>query len=171
MIAKIINRFKLIILSNESYARSIGVSIGENCKIKTSDFGSEPYLIEIGNHVQITQGVKFFNHGAAWIFREAIPDFDVFGKIKIGNNVYIGNNSLIMPGVTIGDNVIIGAGAVVTKSFVENKIIAGNPAKVIGEIEDLKKRIVTFNLNSKGMDYREKKDFLLAQPDSKFLTK
>ncbi|MFD1094253.1 acyltransferase [Salegentibacter chungangensis] len=171
MVRRIINLLKKVFYSNEKYARQIGVSIGDKCKIATTNFGSEPYLIEIGNHVQITQGVRFFNHGAAWVFREEIPAFDVFGKIKVGDNVYIGNNALIMPGVKIGDNVIIGAGAIVTKSVESNKVIAGNPAKVIGEVEDLKKRIAPYNLSSKGMSYEKKKTFLLSQPENKFLKK
>lgn len=67
--------------------------------------------------MQITSGTKFFTHGAAWVLRDKYPEIDFFGKIKIGDNVYIGNDSLILPGVAIGSNVIIAAGSVVTKSF------------------------------------------------------
>ncbi len=70
------------------------------------------------------------------VIRHEYPDFDFFGKIKIGNNVYIGNNSLIMPGVTIADDVMIGAGSVVTKSVPKGKIVAGNLAKEICTIEE-----------------------------------
>lgn len=59
-----------------------------------------------------------------------------FGKsIEIGKNVWIGTRVIILPGVNIGDNCIIGANSVITKSFPDNKIIAGNPAKIIKEIE------------------------------------
>lgn len=59
-----------------------------------------------------------------------------FGKpITIGNNVWVGGNCIILPGVTIGDNSVIGAGSVVTKDVPENVIVAGNPAKVIKEIK------------------------------------
>ena len=54
--------------------------------------------------------------------------------MTIGDNVWIGGNAVILPGVTLGDNVVVGAGAVVTKSFPSNVAIAGNPAKVIKEI-------------------------------------
>lgn len=171
MVRRITNLLKKILISNENYARSIGVIVGGNCRIATTHFGSEPYLIEIGNHVQITQGVRFFNHGAAWVFREDIPDFDVFGKIKIGNNVYIGNNALIMPGVSVGDNVIIGAGAIVTKSIPDGNIVAGNPAKIIGKVSELKGRLEAYNLKTKGMTFEQKKEFLLNQPDQMFLRK
>lgn len=60
-----------------------------------------------------------------------------FGKpISIGNNVWIGGNAVICPGVSIGDNVVIGAGAVVTKSFPDDVFIGGNPAKIIKEIDN-----------------------------------
>ena len=100
--------------------------------------GDEAFLVTIGNHVQITAGVKFFTQGGGWVFREEYPDFDTFGRISIGNNVYIGNNALIMPGVSIGNNVIIGAGSVVTKSIPSDVIVGGNPAKIIGTFADYK---------------------------------
>ena len=56
--------------------------------------------------------------------------------ITIGNNVWIGGNATICPGVTIGNNVVVGAGAVVTKSFPDNVFIAGNPAKIVKEIDN-----------------------------------
>lgn len=85
------------------------MKIGKGCAIGTIKFGSEPYLIEIGDYVQVTTDVSFSTHGGGWVFRRKHPKFDFFGKITIGNNVYIGNRAMIMPGVTIGNNVIIGA--------------------------------------------------------------
>lgn len=54
--------------------------------------------------------------------------------IKIGNDVWIGGNVCILPGVTIGNNVVIGAGTVVNKNVPDNVVIAGNPFKIIKEI-------------------------------------
>ena len=66
---------------------------------------------------------------------EARNSGEELGKpIIIGNNVWLGGNCTICPGVTLGDNVVVGAGAVVTKSFPNNVFIAGNPAKVIKAI-------------------------------------
>ena len=171
MIKKVLDFYRRTFWNNERYAKHIGVKIGADCKIATTHFGSEPYLISIGDRVQITQGVRFFNHGAAWVFRDKEPDFDVFGKITIGNKVYIGNNALIMPGVTINDNVIVGAGAIVTKSVQEGNIVAGNPAKPIGKINDLKCRLNRYNLKTKGMSYKDKRDFLMKQQENSFLRK
>lgn len=158
-------------MTPERFARTIGVSIGRRCSIRTRSFGSEPYLITIGDHVQITDGVKFFTHGGAWIFRDQYPNIDVFGKIKIGNNVYIGNNALILPGVTIGDNVIIGAGSIVTKSFESNVAIAGNPAKVIGNVETVLSNMLNYNMDLKNLSYSEKREFLLKADETKFIKK
>lgn len=153
------------------YARSLGVTIGQECKIATRFFGSEPYLIEIGNHVQITSDVRFFTHGGGWVFRDKYPAFDTFGKIKIGSNVYVGNCVLILPGVTIGNNVIVGAGAVVTKSIPDNSIVAGNPARIVGNVDELENRIKIYNLNIKGLDPDQKRNFLLQLEDTKFIRK
>ena len=57
------------------------------------------------------------------------------GPVKIGNNVHIGENVIILPGVNIGNNVIVGAGSVVTKSIPDNTLACGNPAKVIKNIQ------------------------------------
>ena len=172
MLKKIYYLFTILFLSPEKYLKRRGVVIGKGCDIQTRNFGSEPYLIEIGDRVQITSGVKFFTHGGGWVFRIEYPDFDTFGKIKIGNNVYIGNNAMIMPGVSIADNCIIGAGSIVTKSFLDSGIIiAGVPAKNVGKIEDLKTRLIPFNLKTNGLSYSSKKNFLLSQPDSSFIKK
>lgn len=167
-ILEVINR---CLFTPEEYLRKKGVKIGTDCDIKTMFFGSEPYLISIGNHVQITSGVRFFTHGAGWILRKKYPDFDAFGKIYIGNNVYIGNNSLIMPGVTIEDNVIIGAGSVVSKSIPSGWIVAGNPIKKIGEVPDFEQRMIKFNTKTKGLSYNKKKEFLLSLDDDSFIKK
>ena len=132
IIAKIISLFVPL----EKQARKAGVNMGDNNFIASRFWSSEAYLISIGSNCGITSGVKMFTHGGARILRNEIPDFDVFGKVKIGNYVYIGTNSLIMPGVEIGDNVLIAAGSVVTKSIPSNVVVGGNPARIICSLED-----------------------------------
>ncbi|MDD6210895.1 MAG: acyltransferase [Bacteroidales bacterium] len=134
-------------------------------------FSSEPYLITIGDHVQITDNVRFFTHGGGWVLRSEMPDLDTFGKIKIQNNVYIGSGSLIMPGVIIGNNVIIGAGFVVTKSILSNVVVAGNPAKIIGSYEQYREKTLLKNVHSKMMTSVEKRKYLLSLPDEDFIVK
>ena len=64
------------------------------------------------------------------------PQYIISKPVKIGNHVFIGQNVTVLKGVQIGDNVVIANGAVVTKSFPDNVIIGGNPAKIIKEITD-----------------------------------
>ncbi len=114
------------------YLRRQGMKIGERCLINTLAFSTEPYLIEIGNHVAIANGTEIITHdGAIWCFRDELENADVFGKIKIGNNVFIGNNCTILPNTVLGDNSVVGAGSVVRGKFPENSVIFGNPAKVV----------------------------------------
>lgn len=114
------------------FLRKQGVKIGENCNIETSMFSTEPYLIEIGNHVGISSGTSFITHdgAASWCFRKELNG-GVFGKIKIGNDVAIGQSCIILPNTTIGNNSIIGAGSVVRGQFPDNSVIMGNPGKVV----------------------------------------
>jgi acetyltransferase-like isoleucine patch superfamily enzyme len=176
MIKKIITRFSYglfyIFLTPKFYAKLVGVKIGNNCRIVSKNFGSEPYLIEIGNHVHITKGVNFITHdGAVWVFRDIYPELDMFGKIIIEDNTYIGNNATILPGVCIGRNCIVGANSVVTKSIPDNCVVAGNPAKYITSTESFLKKALQYNARTKNLDYSEKKKFLLSKEFNLFVKK
>jgi acetyltransferase-like isoleucine patch superfamily enzyme len=171
----IINRICILywrfIKSPEEYARYIGVKIGENCFISTRNFGSEPYLIKIGNNVQLTSGVSLFTHGGSHAARRSIPSFDIFGKIVIEDWVYVGSNSLIMPGVTIGEGSIVAAGSVVTKSVPPHTVVGGNPARYLCSVDDYIEKNIKYNLNTKGMSSEEKKEFLTSLPEDAFINK
>ena len=159
-------------LTMEEKARMAGVTIGTHNMV-TSAFWkpSEPYLIEIGSHCQITDGVKIYTHGGAGAVRYINPRFDVFGKVVLGDYVYVGSNSISVPGVRIGSHVLIAAGSVVTKSIPDNVVIGGNPAKFICTIEEFFQKNEQFNLNTKGLSLKEKKEVLLKTPEEKFVTK
>ena len=109
--------------------------------------------------------------GGGKVARGKYDKFDCFGKVKIGNNVYIGNNSLIMPGVIIGNNVLVAAGSVVCKSVPDNVVIGGNPAKIIQSVDNYIDRNIPYNTNTKGLSYDAKKEILLSLPERMFIKK
>lgn len=171
LIRKIKNLYNRYFLSFEQQALKAGVRMGKDNQFLSNFWSSEPYLIEIGDNCQITAGVKFFTHGGAKIARIIDSSFDCFGKIKIGSNVYIGTNSLLMPGVTVGDNVLISAGSVVTHSVPSNVVIGGNPAHIICSFEDYYQKNQKYNVGTKGLNSCEKRKVLLSLNEEKFIRK
>lgn len=171
MIRKFVDRLFFIFASPETYAKHLGAKIGKGCMISTKGFSSESYLIEIGNNVRIASKTTFFTHGGVWSLRKIYndPNLDHFGKIVVGDNSYIGENCMIMPGVKIGKNCIIGGGSVVTKSVPNGCMVAGNPAKFIGYTDDFYKRLsCAYRFECKGKSYQSKKNYLLSLSDDVF---
>lgn len=147
-------------------ARNMGVKVGKECRLFSSNFGSEGYLVKIGDHVTITDGVQFITHdGGIWIFRGEDPEADVFGRITIGNNVFIGVNTLILPGVCLGDNVVVGAGSVVTKSFGNNVVIAGNPAKMVCSAGEYRDKLWPMRISTKSIPDSDKLAVINQYPE------
>ena len=159
------------IASPEAYARHIGVKIGKNCLIGTRYWSSEPYLITIGNNVQITHGVSIHTHGGGHPIRKEFPDFDIFGKVNIEDWAYIGAFSQIMPGVTIGEGALVAAGSVITKSVEPYTVVGGNPAKFICTTKEFYDKNKRFNTHTKGGGRTSKKSFLTQLPDYMFVQK
>ena len=129
------------------YAKKCGVEIGSDVRFTGKvDFGTEPYLISIGNHVLIA-GADFLTHeGAHWVLKGLEPEkFNNtfgYGRITVCDNVYIGRNCTILRGVTIGENTIVGACSLVNKSLEPNSVYAGVPAKKICSLEVFKEKFL-----------------------------
>lgn len=169
---RIIRLYKRCFWSLEKRALHEGVIMGKQNRIESYFWSSaEPYLITIGSHCALTEGSKIYTHGGARVARGKYPDFDVFGKVVLGNRVYVGSGAQIMPGVIIGDNVLIAAGSVVTKSIPSNAVVAGNPAKYICSLDEYIEKNLAYNTETKSLNSKVKKDFLLALPDEKFIKK
>lgn len=123
------------------YAKVLGVKVADNVRFTgVPDFGTEPWLIEIGENCLITQNVRFLNHdGSVNMVRrldEKYKDVLKFGKIVVGSNVFIGANSIIMPNVSVGSNAIVAACSCVTKDIPSGEVWGGVPAKKIGTVAD-----------------------------------
>ena len=143
------------------YLRKQGITIGEGTKTASRLKTSEPYLITIGDNVTISHGVDFITHDNSVCKIFGVHN-DLYGKISIGNNCFIGAHTVIMYGVSIADNVIVGAGSVVTKSFKEsNVIIAGNPARVVGRWDEFKNKSVTNIIKAGNLSKSKKKKKIL----------
>ncbi len=125
------------------YAKKIGVNIGGNVRVYGKViWGTEPWLITLGDNVHITDGTKFLTHdGSVLIYQKDIPDLEISKPIVVGNDVFIGNNVLILPGVKIGNNVVIGAGAIVSKDIPDNSVAVGCPAKVIKSSDEFLEKL------------------------------
>lgn len=141
-----------------------GLTIGKDCHIM-GECIIDPghcFLITIGDRVTLAPKVHILAHDAS---TKRILGYTVIGKVVIGNDVFIGAGTIILPNVTIGDKVIIGAGSVVTHSIPNNSVAVGNPARVIGTYDAyVQKRKDQFKLSSKfdesyviGMITEEKK--------------
>ena len=102
------------------------------------NWSTEPWIITLGNNVHITGGTKF-----------------------MGNDVYIGNNVIILPGVTIGNNVVIGAGAVVSKDIPDNSVAVGVPARVIKTADEYLKKLKKESLHLGHLKGQEKDKALM----------
>ena len=115
------------------YLKINGVKIGENtfislgAKIDTQ-FGE----IVIGDNVHITSGCVLLAHDGA--IKQMKPSANPRGKIVIGDNVFIGVNTVVLMNVTVGNNSVIGAGSIVNKDIPSNTLAIGNPIKVIKNI-------------------------------------
>lgn len=129
------------------YLRKKGIQVGKGCIIyspnRTDIDIQRPHMLKIGDYVRITSGVTIIAHDYS---RSVLCNLSQYGNvgeaddISIGNNVFIGVNSIILMGTHIGENCIIGAGSVVSGFFEDNVVIAGNPARVICTLDTFYKK-------------------------------
>lgn len=168
---KLLFKIKLKTASPEEraslYIKQFELNAGCGCRFFGDvDFGSEPYLIKLGDKVMLSDGVRFSTHDGGMQVLDNLglldrPDY--FGKINIGNNVFIGMNAIILKGVEIGDNVVVGAGAIVTKPLAPNAVYAGVPARRISSLADYCEKASLNIDHTFGMCFEEKKNYLIAK--------
>ena len=143
-------------------------NIGKNVKmVGPVNFGSEPYLITIGDDTTISFDCAFITHDAATRVIRNLPGQNketvIYGPIKVGKNCFIGCRTVVLPNVTIGDNCIIGAGSIVNKSIPENSVAAGQPCKVICTLDEYIEKHKDDFMYIVSKPFNEKKKILLAK--------
>lgn len=98
------------------------------------------WLISIGNNVTMAPRVHVLCHDAS---TKLFLDYAKIGRVTIGDNVFVGAGTVILPGVTIGSNVVIGANSTVTHDIPDNSLVAGNPARRLSSLDDYLDRMRT----------------------------
>ena len=121
-------RNKLIKEQNLGDLVKKGLKVGKNLNMQSSCIidNSHCWLIEIGDNVTLAPRVHILAHDAS---TKLALGYTKIGRVKIGNNVFIGANTTILPNVKIGNNVIIGANSLVSKDIPDNKVVARKSGK------------------------------------------
>ena len=140
-----VKKFYFSILSDgfkrANYLRKKNIlgEIGDNVYFYSRIFPSDPKLLRLKNNIIIATNLRFVNHDRVDLLLNGLYGkkySKFYGEIVIGNNVFIGADSIILPGVKIGDNCIIGAGSIVSKDLESGYVYAGVPAKRVGNFDD-----------------------------------
>ena len=112
------------------------IEVGENFFANYNLIILDVAKVKIGDNAQIAPNVSIYTAGHPIHPDSRNSGYEYGIDVTIGDNVWIGGNAVIMPGVTIGNNVVIGAGSVVTKDLPDNVIAIGNPCRIIREITE-----------------------------------
>lgn len=116
--------------------------MGEECLIQSNVVITDPTYVRLGSNVHLTGCTLFGRDGVMNMLKQAYSfPLDKVGRIDIRDNVFVGHQAIIMPGVTIGPEAIVAAGSVVTRDVPPGSIVGGVPARVIGQVADLVTRL------------------------------
>ncbi|MGI8624705.1 MAG: acyltransferase [Solirubrobacteraceae bacterium] len=144
-----------------AFWRTQGATIGEGCRLIGCNFGSEPYLVTLGDRVSATDASFVTHDGGVWVFRAEWPDADVVAPITVGSNVFLGTGVLVLPGVTIGDDVVVGAMSVVTRDVGSGTVAAGVPARPLRGLDEYRAALEPLTVPTAHLDRRAKREWLL----------
>jgi acetyltransferase-like isoleucine patch superfamily enzyme len=154
MLAKLMRKLRFLLLratSNDQqwieYLRRQGMRVGDGCRIIDRTVPAEPWLVQIGDHVTITDGCRLLTHdGAVWLARREHPEINRYAPIRVGDNCFIGANAILLPGTSIGSDTIVAAGSVVRGEVPAGSVVGGVPARVLGSSADYLERALAESL-------------------------
>ncbi len=132
------------------YNIEVGENFFANYDLTMLDVGK----VKIGDNAQLAPNVSIYTAGHPIHPDSRNSGYEYGIPITIGDNVWIGGNTCIMPGVTIGNNVVIGAGSVVTKDLPDNVIAVGNPCRILRKISEEDRDYYYRNLKFDVEDYK-----------------
>ena len=143
---------------------SMGMKVGKNFK-RLNGVILDPghcWLIEIGDNVTMAPRVHILCHDAS---TKQFLGYTKIGRVTIGDNVFIGAESVILPGICIGNNVVIGANSTVTHNVSDNSVVVGSPARVISTFDKyLEKEKQRMSMSPiYGEDYTLRKNVSMAK--------
>lgn len=124
---------------SQDVLRKRGLRLGEDVYVgeRTRFDHGFLWLISVGDNTTISANVDILAHDAAM---KRIVGYTQIAPVSIGSNVYIGARAVVLPGVTIGDGAIVGAGSVVRRDVPSGAVVAGNPARIIGQAHEFVER-------------------------------
>jgi acetyltransferase-like isoleucine patch superfamily enzyme len=147
------------------YFRSQGAEIGEAVEIYGAHlftFGSEPYLVTIGNKVTISHGVDFITHdGGLRVARARHPGAYLYGRIRVADSCFLGAHSVLLPGAVVGAGSVVGSGSVVTGEIPPGVVAVGVPARPIKTVAEYIEGKRHLWLDTRGHGPAAKKELLL----------
>ena len=146
------------------YFRSQGTEIGEGVEIFGADlftFGSEPYLVSIGNQVTISHNVDFITHdGGLRVARVRYPNAYLYGRIQVADRCFLGAHCVLLPGTSVGAGSVIGSGSVVTGEIPPGVVAIGVPAKPVKSVEEYIEGKRHLWIDTRGLTPKAKRELL-----------
>lgn len=146
------------------YFRSQGVEIGEDVEIFGANlftFGSEPYLVSIGNQVTVSHKVDFITHdGGLRIARSKYPGAYLYGRIQVADRCFLGAHCVLLPGARVGAGSVIGSGSIVAGEIPPGVVAIGAPAKPVKTVEDYIQGKRNLWVDTRGLTPDAKKELL-----------
>lgn len=149
------------------YFRGRGAEIGDGVEIfgaHLHTFGSEPYLVSIGNGVTISHNVDFITHdGGMRVARLKYPEAYLYGRIQVADHCFLGAHCLLLPGARVGERSVIGSGSIVTGYIPPGVVAVGVPAKPVKSVEKYIEDKKHLWIDTRGLTAAAKQELLRTQ--------